>query len=80
MVMLGGGILFLIGIVSFISLLVYGYKEFKADKSKPSKKVLFGVLRILDIFFGSGGELVGFALLLSLSAILIGLVIMGIVH
>jgi hypothetical protein len=38
MVMFGGFILFLIGIVSFISLLVYGYKEFKADESKTQKK------------------------------------------
>ncbi|MDV7767458.1 hypothetical protein N9I19_23440 [Peribacillus sp. CSMR9] len=76
----GGFILFLIGIVSFISLLVYGYKEFKADESKTSKKVIFLILGILDTFFGTGGELAGLALILSLAAILIGLVIMGVFH
>ncbi|WP_335575799.1 hypothetical protein [Neobacillus vireti] len=80
MVMFGGVILFLIGIVSFISLLVYGYKEFKADESKTPKKVIFLVLGILDTFFGTGGELTGLALILSLAAILIGLVIMGVFH
>ena len=80
MVMFSGIILFLIGIVSFISLLVYGYKEFKADESKTSKKAVFLVLGILDTFFGTGGELTGFALILSLAAILIGLVIMGVFH
>jgi len=80
MVLFGGSILFLIGIVSFISLLVYGYKEFKTDESKKSKKVILLVLGILDTFFGTGGELAGFALILSLAAILIGLVIMGVFH
>jgi len=51
MVMFGGTILFLIGIASLISLLVYGYKEFKADESKTSKKAVFLVLGILDTFF-----------------------------
>lgn len=79
MTTLSGFILFLIGLVSFISLLVYGYKEFKKDKTKTSKKVLFGVLGLLDTFFGAG-SLEGFALLLSLGAILIGLVLMGAFH
>jgi len=80
MVMFGGTILFLIGIASLILLLVYGYKEFKADESKTSKKAVFLVLGILDTFFGTGGELIGFALIVSLAAILIGLVIMGVFH
>ncbi|WP_144568878.1 hypothetical protein [Neobacillus bataviensis] len=78
--MFGGVILFLIGIVSFTMLLVYGYKELKADESRTSKKVFFIVLGLLDTFFGTGGELVGFAFLLSLAAILIGLVMMGVFH
>jgi hypothetical protein len=77
MELFGGVILFLIGIVLFISLWVYGYKEYKADESKTSKKVIFQVLGILDIFFGTGGGLEGLALMISLAAILIGLVIMG---
>ncbi|MFE3975884.1 MULTISPECIES: hypothetical protein [unclassified Peribacillus] len=58
MKMFGGFILFFIGLVSFISLLIYGYKDFKADESKTSNKVIFLVLGILDTFFGTGGELV----------------------
>ncbi|WHY64437.1 hypothetical protein [Neobacillus sp. SuZ13] len=78
--MLGGLIVFLIGLASFIALSVYIYKELKSDDSKTSKKVLFVFLGILDTFFGSGGELVGFALIISLAAILIGLAMMGVFH
>jgi Ca2+/Na+ antiporter len=71
-----GSILFLIGIVVFISILVYGYKDFKEDDSKTSKKVFFLLLGIIDILFSMGG----FGLLLSLCAILIGLYQMGLFH
>lgn len=80
MSIIGGFFLFLIGIVSLISLLVYGYKEFKKDETKTSKKVLFLILGLLDIFFGTG-SLEGLALLLSVGAILIGLLmLMGAFH
>ncbi|MEH7075920.1 hypothetical protein [Neobacillus drentensis] len=68
------------GLASFIALSVYIYKEFKSDDSKTSKKVLFVFLGILDTFFGSGGEFLGFALIISLAAILIGLAMMGAFH
>ena len=42
--------------------------------------MIFLVLGILDTFFGTSGELAGLALILSLAAILIGLVIMGVFH
>ncbi|MED4229401.1 hypothetical protein [Neobacillus cucumis] len=51
-----------------------------SDDSKTSKKVLFVFLGILDTFFGSGGEFLGFALIISLAAILIGLAMMGVFH
>lgn len=66
-----GGLLFLIGLVSLISLLVYAYKEFKKDETKTSKKVFFLILGILDILFGTE-SLGGFVLLLSIWAILVG--------
>lgn len=70
MLLLGGSILFLIGLVSFISLLVYDNKEFKKDETKTSKKVFVIILELFDIFFGTGG-LECLALLLSLGAIII---------
>lgn len=50
MLVLGGSILFLIGLVSFISLFVYGYKEFNKDETKTSKKVFLLILELLDFF------------------------------
>ncbi|MFJ8261186.1 hypothetical protein ACIQ4I_04385 [Rummeliibacillus sp. NPDC094406] len=66
-----GLLLLLIGLVSLIFLLVYAYKEFKEDDDEKSKKIFFLILGILDILFGTGG----FALILSLGAILIGIVL-----
>ncbi|MFH0068388.1 hypothetical protein [Peribacillus sp. NPDC056705] len=73
MVMFVGLLLFLIGLVSFISFLVYAYIEFKKDETKTSKKVVFLILGIIDILFTESIE--GFLLILSLGAILIGIVL-----
>lgn len=78
MAMFGGIILFLIGLASFISLLVYGYKEFKADESNTSQKVLLVVIELLEFFSGIGG--VVFALLLSFAVIIMGLGIIWMLH
>jgi len=67
-----GFLFFLIGLLSFIFLLAYAYKEFKEDETKKSKKAFFLILGILDIILGTGG----FVLILSLGSILIGLVLL----
>lgn len=67
-----GVVLFLIGLVSFVLLLVYGYREFSKDETKKSKKLFFLILGLLDIFTPS--SLSGFALILSIVAILFGIV------
>lgn len=58
-----GVILFLLGLVPFASLLVFGYKEFKKDESKTSKKTFFIILGLLDTFTGPS-SLSGLALMI----------------
>lgn len=74
-----GVVLLLIGLISSITLLISGYKEFKKDETKTSKKVLFLILDFLEIF--NPNSLNGFAFMLSLVAIVIGLILInGLFH
>jgi hypothetical protein len=70
MLVLFGVILILIGLISAISLLISGYKELKKEEKKRSK-VLFVFVALSEIF--SPSSLSGFAFMLSLVAILIGI-------
>ena len=74
-----GVVLILLGLVSYISLLISAYREFKKDDTKTSEKMLFLIVASLEIL--SPSSLSGFALMLSLVAILIGLaLITGLFH
>jgi formate-dependent nitrite reductase membrane component NrfD len=77
--LLVGVVLFLIGLVSFISLWIFVYKELKKEETETSKKVLNLILGLLDTFI-SPSSLSGFALVLSLLAILIGLALIAVFH
>ncbi|PKR86066.1 hypothetical protein [Heyndrickxia camelliae] len=73
MLVMLGVVLLIIGLASAIYLLSYGYKEFKKDETKKSKKVFFLIIGLSEIL--SPSSLSGFAFLLSLGAILIGIVL-----
>jgi hypothetical protein len=71
--------LLLIGLVSFISLWIFVYKEIKKDETETSKKIFNLLLGLLDNFI-SPSSLSGFALVLSLLAILIGIALITVFH
>lgn len=74
-----GVVLILSGLVSILLFLISWYKEFKKDDTKTSEKVLFLIVAPLEIL--SPSSLSGFAFMLSLVAILIGLaLITGFFH
>jgi hypothetical protein len=77
--LLVGVVLLFIGLLSFISLWIFVYKELKKDETETSKKVFNLILGLLDTFI-SPSSLSGFALVLSLLAILIGLAIITVFH
>ncbi|MCM3118777.1 hypothetical protein M3610_26725 [Neobacillus sp. MER 74] len=77
--LLAGVVLLLLGLVSFISLWIFVYKKLKKDETKTSRKVFNLILGLLDTFI-SPSSLSGFALVLSLLAILIGLALITIFH
>jgi hypothetical protein len=69
-----GVVLLLIGLVSSISLLFFSYKEFKKEKNNRGKG-LFIVGVLTEIL--SPTSISGFAFMLSLVAILIGIAILS---
>ena len=68
-----GVVLLLVGVVSSIYLMISGYKDFKKDETKTSKKVLLLIIGLSEIFSPSTPS--GFGLLLSIVAILFGIVL-----
>jgi hypothetical protein len=76
--LVGVGLL-LIGLVSFISLWIFVYKEIKKDETETSKKIFNLLLGLLDTFI-SPSSLSGFALVLSLLAIIIGIALITVFH
>lgn len=77
--LLVGVVLLLIGLVSFISLWIYVYKELIKDETETSKKLFNLILGLLDTFI-SPSSFSGFALVLSLLAILIGIALITVLH
>lgn len=74
-----GVVLVLIGLVSFIALWIYVFKELKKEETETPKQVFNIILGLLDTFI-SPSSLSGFALVLSLLAILIGLALIIVFH
>ncbi|WP_066070797.1 hypothetical protein [Neobacillus soli] len=79
MIIFVGIVLLFIGLISAVSLLISAYKEFKKDENKKtSNKVLFLVSVFLESI--SPSSLSGFAFLLSIVAIVIGIALLKLFH